>query len=299
MAEEANFGVARLRQAITNQAACGSGQFELSIDSADRLCLEIEDELTQLAWANGVPAPKDADGEVVPLTTKVMYDDGGEELTVRLICYRQSDGGWVAEFCRPCAAIMDTLAKFHLRRPDTWEKLEEDAKLAPRAYLENRGVNPRENRAHRVHDGRPRAPRQGPRGEGRGLMDELKLKPCPFCGHEPELLETSMNFYVIRCIPYRLGTGQYCRFEGSHEYVHMGDLVKIYVHPYQKDPYSYCGNLYGVEYDGDGFISSVSLLCFGDAGGLRFVDFGGAFYHAETTNEHLDPSDRRRAAGEL
>lgn len=130
MAEEANFGVARLRQAITNQAACGSGQFELSIDSADRLCLEIEDELAQLAWANGVPAPKDADGEVVPLTTKVVYDDGGEELTVRLICYRQSDGGWVAELCRPCADVMDALIKFHLRRPDSWERLEEDIRNA-------------------------------------------------------------------------------------------------------------------------------------------------------------------------
>ena len=27
-------------------------------------------------------------------------------------------------------------------RPDSWEKLEEDAKLAPRDYLESRGMNP-------------------------------------------------------------------------------------------------------------------------------------------------------------
>lgn len=103
-------GVARLRQAITNH----------------RLCRECKDELARLAWAEGVPAPVDADGNVVPLTTKVVYDDGGEELTVRLICYRQSDGGWVAELCRPCAAVMDTLIKFHLSRPDSWEQLEED-----------------------------------------------------------------------------------------------------------------------------------------------------------------------------
>lgn len=151
MAEKTSFGVARLRQAITNQATCGD-QFELSIDSADRLCREIEDqldnpswdeeELALLSWAAGVPAPRDADGEVVPLTTKVVYDDGGEELTVCLIRYRQSDGGWVAELCRPCADVMDALIKFHLHRPDSWEKLEEDAKLAPRAYLEKRGMNP-------------------------------------------------------------------------------------------------------------------------------------------------------------
>lgn len=48
MAEETSFGVARLRQAITNQATCGSGKFELSIDSADRLCREIEDERARL-----------------------------------------------------------------------------------------------------------------------------------------------------------------------------------------------------------------------------------------------------------
>lgn len=123
---EEKTGVARLRQAIENQATCGSGQFELSIDSADRLCREIEDQLARLAWAADVPAPRDADGKVVPLTTKVVYNDGGEELTVRLICYRQSDGGWVAELYRPSATIMDTLIKFHLSRPDSWERLEED-----------------------------------------------------------------------------------------------------------------------------------------------------------------------------
>ena len=31
-------------------------------------------------------------------------------------------------------------------------------------------------------------------------MDELKLKPCPLCGQDPELVETGLNCYVIRCI---------------------------------------------------------------------------------------------------
>ena len=48
MTEEASLGVARLRQAIANQATCGSGRFELSIESADRLCRECEDELARL-----------------------------------------------------------------------------------------------------------------------------------------------------------------------------------------------------------------------------------------------------------
>ena len=121
-------GIKRFRQAIKNQRDTGEGEFRLTYHDAEEIAAEIEDELARLTWAEGIPAPVDADGEVVPLTTKVMYDDGGEELTVRLICYRQSDGGWVAELCRPCAAIMDTLIKFHLSRPDSWERLEEDVK---------------------------------------------------------------------------------------------------------------------------------------------------------------------------
>lgn len=30
-------------------------------------------------------------------------------------------------------------------------------------------------------------------------MEELKLKPCPFCGHDPELVEFKHSCYVIRC----------------------------------------------------------------------------------------------------
>ena len=95
MAEETSFGVARLRQAITNQATCGNGQFELSIDSADKLCREIEaelenlswdeDELARLSWAKDVPAPRDAGGEVVPLDTSELYTDDGEIVYVNNI----------------------------------------------------------------------------------------------------------------------------------------------------------------------------------------------------------------------
>ena len=121
MAEEANFGVARLRQAITNQAACGSGQFELSIDSADRLCLEIEDELARLSWAVGVPVPRDADGKIVPLDTTELYMGEGEIVDVERITFNGFlwhawDSGGVYR-----------LGTLHLNRPDSWEQLEEDA----------------------------------------------------------------------------------------------------------------------------------------------------------------------------
>ena len=121
-------GIERLRQSIENQRDAGEGEFRLSFADIEAICAECEDEPARLSWTEDVPAPRDADGEVVPLTTKMMYDDDGEELTVRLICYRQSDGGWVVELCRPCAAVMNTLTKFHLSRPDSWKRLEEDVK---------------------------------------------------------------------------------------------------------------------------------------------------------------------------
>lgn len=129
MAEETSFGVARLRQAITNQATCGS-QFELSIDSADKLCREIEDELdnlswdedelARLSWAKDVPAPRDADGEVVPLDTSELYTDDGEMVYVNRIAftgfswYVWNSGG------------VYRLGTLHLAQPDSWALLERD-----------------------------------------------------------------------------------------------------------------------------------------------------------------------------
>lgn len=127
---EEKTGVARLRQAIANQAACGSGQFELSIDSADKLCREIEVQLARLAWADGVPAPVDADGTVVPLDTKVMYTHTGKkiELSEFDLFHSVLSGGFVWRAIRNTGHGVNDLrlSCLHLRRPDTWEKLEED-----------------------------------------------------------------------------------------------------------------------------------------------------------------------------
>lgn len=137
-------GVARLRQAITNQATCGGGQFELSIDSADRLCREIEDELAGVSWAQGAPVPVDADGNVVPLTTVVMYDDDGKEVRVSRFSltndgFEQNRWTWNA---RVMTGFIVNLDDLRLHCPDSWEQLEKDAELAPRDYLQGRGMNP-------------------------------------------------------------------------------------------------------------------------------------------------------------
>lgn len=123
MTEEASFGVARLRQAIANQATCGSGKFELSIDSADRMCRECEDERARLAWAQGVPVPRDADGKIVPLDTAVLYTDEGEMVCVEGIIFNKYS--WYAMGINTGKTYH--LDKLHLNRPDSWEQLEEDA----------------------------------------------------------------------------------------------------------------------------------------------------------------------------
>ena len=122
MAEEANFGVRRLRQAITNQATCGSGQFELSIDSADKLCRECEDELARLSWAKGAPIPKDADGNVVPLDTAELYTDEGGMIYVESICF--NGYSWIVS--SRGSGKRYWLGSLHLVQPDSWALLEKD-----------------------------------------------------------------------------------------------------------------------------------------------------------------------------
>lgn len=95
---------------------------------------KYEDKLASLSWADGVPAPVDADGEVVPLTTKVVYDKEDTELTVRCFDFK-SDGynnGWTV-FCALGPNFMAQpygSQELHLHRPDSWEKLLDDLKNA-------------------------------------------------------------------------------------------------------------------------------------------------------------------------
>lgn len=141
MTKEASFGVRRLRQAITNQATCGSGKFELSIDNADRLCRECEDELARLAWARGVPVPRDADGNVVPLDTAVLYTDKavlytdkGEMYTDKGVLYTDKGemiyvGSIIFNRCSWYVRSTNTGKTYHL---DKLYRTERDAKGAGR-----------------------------------------------------------------------------------------------------------------------------------------------------------------------
>jgi hypothetical protein len=126
-------GVARLRQAIENQRDAGEGEFRLTYGAAEEIAAEIDAELLGIcssavreigryAWAYGVPAPVDADGEVVPLGTTELYTDDGEMLHVGSICF--NGRSWYVfnlDNCKPC-----WLKALHRTEQDSWEKLEED-----------------------------------------------------------------------------------------------------------------------------------------------------------------------------
>ena len=122
-------GIKRFRQAIKNQRDAGEGDFSLTYHDADGIATEIEDELESLSWAASVPAPKDADGEVVPLTTKVMYGGDGRELEIIFFKFNIDNYAtqWSA-FCKNKDGNIGyaAVSNIYLRRPDSWEKLEED-----------------------------------------------------------------------------------------------------------------------------------------------------------------------------
>lgn len=86
-------------------------------------------------WYEGVPAPRDTDGEVVPLRVNKLYADDCEALDVEFVGF---DGRWVVKFKNKNGLFH--LDWFHLSKPDSWESLEEDARKAPREYIEGRGI---------------------------------------------------------------------------------------------------------------------------------------------------------------
>ena len=77
-------------------------------------------------WCSGVPAPVDADGNVVPLTTTVMYDEGGNALKVvghNSFSFHSGDGQWGVNFGIYGGGLV---SRFHLVPPDSLERLADD-----------------------------------------------------------------------------------------------------------------------------------------------------------------------------
>ena len=91
---------------------------------------ECEDELARFAWAEGVPAPMDADGRLVPLSTETLYTNDGERVTVEEVIF---DGTWWYVRCSDTSRLR--LLRLHHAQPDSWERLEEDAQKTTCGYF--------------------------------------------------------------------------------------------------------------------------------------------------------------------
>ena len=94
------------------------------------------------------PAPKvlDADGVPIEVGDTVWATYNGCKHIVTAVCSDGSlhpemltDDGCMVEYDE---GLWDFAKKVTHEQPDSWERIEEDAKLAPRDYLEKRGMNP-------------------------------------------------------------------------------------------------------------------------------------------------------------
>ena len=85
-------------------------------------------------WLDNVPVPLDASGCVVPLDTRALVYRG-ETRKVYAFSYSTRHGCWGVYF-----ADGDGISLNACTMPDSWESLEEDARKAPRDYVEGRGI---------------------------------------------------------------------------------------------------------------------------------------------------------------
>lgn len=92
-------------------------------------------------WYDGVPAPRDADGIEIPLDVDALYDKNGDRVAVSRWSYvRGRDNCWTFNLLFEYPDVPHYPQDYHLSIPDSWESLEEDARKAPREYIEGRGI---------------------------------------------------------------------------------------------------------------------------------------------------------------
>ena len=94
---------------------------------------------------NGIGMPKDSQGREIPLSTKVLYYQEGKMFEVESFNYWPKYNDWFVRSSNE--GIVSTIAadSVLLFPPDSWEQLEHDATLAPRDYLQARGLEERKD----------------------------------------------------------------------------------------------------------------------------------------------------------
>lgn len=74
-----------------------------------------------------ITLPKDAEGKEVPLDTKTLYDEYGNQWDVAKFIYDLSgettDSKWTVEYKN---GVRRFISQMYLTQPDSWKKLEED-----------------------------------------------------------------------------------------------------------------------------------------------------------------------------
>lgn len=82
-------------------------------------------------WHEGVPAPVDADGNIVPLTTRTLYEGDGHKIGVTeyALVYSKHTGVPVWRVRRSDGMIF-MLGLCYLERPDSWERIAHDIESA-------------------------------------------------------------------------------------------------------------------------------------------------------------------------
>ena len=92
------------------------------------------------SWLDSITTPTDANGCVVPLDTKELVHKG-ETREVYGFFYSIRSKDWFVEF-----GEYEYIRLGACTLPDSWEKLEQDARKTPSEYFEGRGVVVRSDR---------------------------------------------------------------------------------------------------------------------------------------------------------
>ena len=92
-----------------------------------------------------VELPRDAEGREIPLSTKFLYYMEGKRFEVGSFEYWPKCNDWFVRRMNEWTVSTIATDSVLLFAPDSWEQLEHDATLAPRDYLQARGIEERKD----------------------------------------------------------------------------------------------------------------------------------------------------------